>query len=213
MTTITIIKISRGARFLPAAFFLPTLVQAHHAEFMSDRPFLQGLTMPVHGLDHLLVALAVGMIAAQIGGRARWTVPAVFCVSILLGGIANILGFATPLVEWAILGSIAICGALLAWGSRVSLLATSGAVALFAFFHGEALITNDGLVHSLPQFIAGCLTSTLLLLSAGVGSGILWSRLPKLPVYRSAGIAMLAAAVVLSTFPDVNDCLVRLIER
>ena len=27
---------------------------AHHAEAMSGKPFLQGLSMPLHGLDHLL---------------------------------------------------------------------------------------------------------------------------------------------------------------
>jgi urease accessory protein len=132
----------------------PSIAQAHHAEWMRDKPFVQGVSMPIHGLDHMLVTIAVGLIAAQIGGRALWGVPGVFSVSILLGGILNIMGVPVPLVEYGILASIVVVGALLAWGSRVSLLVTLGIVALFAFLHGNALIANDGFVHNLPVFIA-----------------------------------------------------------
>jgi urease accessory protein len=206
-------KTSRSAQFLIAVVFIPTLAQAHHAEFMLDRPFLQGMSMPLHGVDHMLVTLATGLIAAQIGGRALWAVPGIFSLSILAGGLLNILGISMPMVEYGILASIVICGALLAWGSRVSLFATLGVVALFAFFHGEALIANDGFVHNLPLFIVGCLISGVVLLSAGIGLGLLLSRVPRLPVYRYAGFAMLAAAVVVVSFPGANDCVIRLLER
>src|SRR5260370_41175364 len=83
----------------------PTIAQAHHAEWMRDKPFVQGVSMPIHGLDHMFVIIAVGLIAAHIGGRAWWSVPGVFSVSILLGGILNILGVPVPLVEYGILAS------------------------------------------------------------------------------------------------------------
>ncbi|MCX8512811.1 MAG: HupE/UreJ family protein, partial [Chthoniobacteraceae bacterium] len=51
---------------------------AHHAEAMSGKPFLQGLSMPLHGLDHILSALAVGLVAAQVGGRLRLWFPLLF---------------------------------------------------------------------------------------------------------------------------------------
>jgi len=67
-------------------FFMPGVLLAHHAEWMRDKPFVQGLSMPIHGLDHIMVTLAVGLIAAQIGGYALWAIPAGFSLMLLLGG-------------------------------------------------------------------------------------------------------------------------------
>jgi hypothetical protein len=49
-------------------FLIPNAAFPHHAEWMKGKPFIQGLSMPVHGLDHVLVTFAVGLIAVQIGG-------------------------------------------------------------------------------------------------------------------------------------------------
>src|SRR5438067_8162899 len=49
----------------------PVSAFAHHAEWMRNRPFVQGLSMPVHGLDHMLVAISIGLLATQLGGRSR----------------------------------------------------------------------------------------------------------------------------------------------
>jgi urease accessory protein len=205
----TLIPASIGALLLAA----PSIAQAHHAEFMHDKPLLQGLSMPIHGLDHMFVTIAVGLIAAQIGGRALWGVPGIFSVAILLGGILNIMGVPVPLIEYGILASIVVCGALLAWGARLSIFVTLGVVALFAFFHGQALIANDGFAHNLPVFIVGCLISALALQGVGIGLGLMLARGTRLPVYRYAGFAMLALAAIISAFPSVNDCVIHLIEK
>ena len=86
------IKASPYALLLASLVGLPSLAQAHHAEFMTGEPFLQGISMPIHGLDHMLVTIAVGLIAAQLGGKALWAIPGIFSVSVLLGGILNIMG-------------------------------------------------------------------------------------------------------------------------
>ena len=150
------IKTSRNTLLLALAglLFAPALAQAHHAEFMRDAPLLQGISMPIHGLDHMLVAIAVGLIAAQIGGRALWAAPAVFTVAMLGGGIANLCGVPIPFVEQGILASVAIFGALLAWRTHVSVAVTLLIIGLFAVLHGNVLIANDGYVHFLPPFIA-----------------------------------------------------------
>jgi len=57
---------------------IPSAAFAHHAEWMKGKPFIQGLSMPVHGLDHMLVTFAVGLIAVQIGRHALWAVPVAF---------------------------------------------------------------------------------------------------------------------------------------
>src|ERR1700732_1027321 len=61
-------------------FMMPSALFAHHAEWMKDKPFIQGLSMPVHGLDHLLVTFAVGLIAVQIGGYALLGISAAVCI-------------------------------------------------------------------------------------------------------------------------------------
>ena len=190
----------------------PSLAQAHHAEFMRDKPLLQGLSMPIHGLDHMFVTIAVGLIAAQLTGRARWIVPGVFTLAILLGGMLNIFGIPVPLAEHAILASIAIFGALLAWKSRVPVLLTVGMVGLFAIFHGTALIANDGYIFNFPVFIAGCLVSALALQAAGFGAGLLMKHATQAPIHRYAGFALIALAVIVGLFPAANNVVINLIE-
>jgi urease accessory protein len=207
------IKASRYALLLASLVGLPSLAQAHHAEFMTAEPFLQGISMPIHGLDHMLVTIAVGLIAAQLGGKALWMIPGIFSVSVLFAGILNIMGVPVPLVEHGILASIAVFGGLLAWGSRLSILLTLCVVALFACCHGSALIASDSNVHNVPVFVTGCLFSALLLQSVGIALGLLLPRVLQRRVYRYAGLAMLMTAAVVGLFPSVNDFMINLIEK
>ena len=207
------IKISPYALLLASLVGLPPLAQAHHAEFMTAEPFLQGISMPIHGLDHMLVTIAVGLIAAQLGGKALWAIPGIFTVSVLLGGILNIMGVPVPLAECGILASIAVFGGLLAWGSRLSILLALCLTVLFGLCHGSALIANDTLVQNMPAFVAGCLFSALLLQGGGIALGLLLQRVFRLRVYRYAGLTMLIAAVVIGLFPSVNDFVISLIEK
>src|SRR5260370_34331700 len=103
-------------------FLMPSVLFAHHAEWMKDKPFVQGLSMPVHGLDHMMVTIAVGLVAVQIGGSAIWAVPAAFSLLLLLGGVMNVSGLAIPFVEHAIFASIILLGGLFAYRKRRPLL-------------------------------------------------------------------------------------------
>ena len=96
--------------------------------------------MPVHGLDHMLITFAVGLIAAQIGGPALWAVPSTFSILLLLGGIANVLGMAVPFVDNAIFVSMIVLGAFLTYRRQLPLLCGLSIVAFFAMFHGVALV-------------------------------------------------------------------------
>ncbi|NJN81740.1 MAG: urease accessory protein, partial [Caldilineaceae bacterium] len=53
---------------------------------------LAGFLHPLLGLDHMLAMVAVGMLSAQLGGRAIWTVPAAFVSVMVIGGILGLLG-------------------------------------------------------------------------------------------------------------------------
>ena len=90
---------------------LPSEGHAHHAEWMKGQPFIQGLSMPIHGVDHMLVAVGVGLIAVQLGGSALWWVPSLFGLLMWIGGLLNVHGIAVPPVELGILASILVLGA------------------------------------------------------------------------------------------------------
>lgn len=204
-------KISLRTIFVAVlAVLIPSIAFAHHAEFMRNDPFLQGFSMPIHGIDHMLFTVAVGLIAAQIGGRALWSVPLVFTVAILLGGILNVSGIAIPLLQYGVLASLVICAALLSWRTSVSLLLTVGLIGLFAIFQGNAMTTEYNLIYSMPFFIAGCLISSLILLSIGVGLGLLISHLNK-SIFRYVGVMMLAAAIVIGVFPEFDTSIIQLL--
>ena len=66
-------------------FALP--LQAH--TFTGMVGYYDGLSHPVLGLDHFLAMVSVGIISAQIGGRAIWSVTSTFVSFMLLGGVLS----------------------------------------------------------------------------------------------------------------------------
>jgi urease accessory protein len=70
--------------------------------------------IPLHGWDHLVVMIAVGLWAAQQRGRAVWLIPLTFVGVMTLGGIVGVTGVIVPGVELAILLSVAVFSVLVA---------------------------------------------------------------------------------------------------
>ncbi len=99
---------------------------------------LSGLTHPLLGADHLLAMVAVGLWAWQLGGRAKWQVPASFVALMSVAAIAGMAGFALPMVESGIAASLLVLGLLIAFSVRTGAVFGAGTVALFALFHGSA---------------------------------------------------------------------------
>lgn len=129
-----------------------------------------GLLHPLTGLDHLLAMLAVGMYAAQCGGRALWAVPAAFVLFVMAGALAALAGIQLPLVELGIVGSVIVFGLLLSLGSQLALPLAAGLVlsAGFALFHGFAHGVEAPLGAGLGYGL-GFLAMTALLHAAGIG--------------------------------------------
>ena len=103
-----------------------------------DNTIFAGLLHPVLGIDHLLAMVTVGLLSAQMGGRAIWTVPAAFVTVMALGGILGIVGVPLPFVEYAIALSVMTLGIALAANKQLPMLAAMALVGLFALFHGHA---------------------------------------------------------------------------
>lgn len=195
-----------------SSLLIPSAAFAHHAEWMKGKPFIQGLSMPVHGLDHMLVTFAVGLIAVQIGGYALWAVPAAFSLLLLLGGLMNVSGIAVPFTEHAIFASIIVLGGLLAYRKQLPLLAGLAVVALFAMFHGVALVGEGPHNAWFFVFAAGCLIAAWAVLGSGMIVGLLLKRLNRAQAIRYAGWAMIGAAALIALFPGLNDVIIHFLE-
>src|SRR5947207_2361009 len=76
--------------------------------------FTAGFGHPLSGLDHVAVMIAVGLWAAQKGGRAIWAWPAAFVAVMLAGGVLGVAHVAVPFVEPAILASVVTLGLMVA---------------------------------------------------------------------------------------------------
>ena len=156
-----------------AASTMPAFAHLDPAEHGS---LLAGFTHPLSGLDHILVMVAVGLWAAQIGGRALWVVPTAFVGTMAFGFALAMAGLHLPFVEPAILASVVALGLLVAMAVRMETAACAAVVGIFALFHGYAHGGELGAAGALP-FSAGFVVATALLHIAGIGLGLGIGRL------------------------------------
>ena len=163
---------------------------------------LSGFLHPLLGLDHLLAMLAVGILSAQIGGRALWTVPATFVGVMAIGALLGIAGVSMPFVEYGITFSVLILGIAILFGNQIPEWAALLVVAFFALFHGNAHgteipeITNT--IGLLIAYILGFLIATAGLHVVGALIGILVGRLQRGQLLmRLGGLAIALAGVFL----------------
>lgn len=158
---------------ITAATLLPQIALAHPGHDQGQ--FIGGLSHPVGGADHLLAMVALGLLAAQIGGRGLWALPISFVGSMIAGGLAGWAGLAFPGVEPMILASVVILGALVAMAARPPLAVLLPGVALFGFAHGWAH-GAEGPAQGLISYAIGFATATTALHLAGIGIGRLLQR-------------------------------------
>ena len=78
-----------------ALTFVPTTAFAH-AGHGHAHGFIHGFAHPLSGLDHVLVMIAIGIVAWQFVRRAFWLLPATFAMALTLGGILAITHTSTP---------------------------------------------------------------------------------------------------------------------
>ncbi|MGH8619587.1 MAG: HupE/UreJ family protein [Burkholderiales bacterium] len=158
-----------------AIALVPGLAWAH--PFHTGDGFAAGWVHPFTGLDHLLAMVAVGLWAAQIGGRARWTVPLAFVTAMLLGAAASVAGLQVPLVEPMVAASVVVLGLLITLHRRTSVGAGAAICAVFAVFHGLAHASELPPATSALAYFAGFALATALLHATGVLTGVWMGRL------------------------------------
>jgi urease accessory protein len=167
----------------------PMLASAHPGHGIGNS-FAGGFSHPLSGFDHLLAMLAVGLWAAQLGGRSVWAVPATFVGVMSLGGMLGMIGMPLPMVEAGMLASVLVLGILIATAARLPLAASMVLVSLFALFHGHAHGTEIPVAASGFIYAIGFVLATIALHLCGIALGKAAQKNFKTPVLRYAGAAI-----------------------
>lgn len=135
-----------------------------------------GFLHPFGGLDHILAMVAVGALAALVGGRALWAVPLAFIAAMTAGALAGGAGIPLPGVETGIALSVVALGLAAAAGRSVSAPAAVLFAGVFAVFHGHAHGAEMPAAASGLLYGAGFVAATLLLHVAGLAATRLAER-------------------------------------
>lgn len=181
------------AALAPSAAFAHTGVGDVHG-------FAHGFLHPLSGLDHVLAMVAVGLFAAQRGGRALWLVPLAFLGMMIAGGALGAAGVGLPYVEAGIALSVVVLGAAVALRLDLPTTLAMALVGVFAVFHGHAHGAEMPETASGLAYGAGFIGATALLHAVGLGLGLALGR-TQTPLggrlAQGAGGAMALAGVAL----------------
>src|SRR4051794_17979479 len=154
-----------------ALVLVPTVAFAHPA--IGDVAGLaHGFAHPMSGVDHVLAMVAVGLLAAQLGGRALWLVPVSFVSVMAAAGALGMDGVQIPFAEIGIGISIVVLGLLVATRLQLPTVLAMGVVGLFAIFHGHVHGTEMPADAAGLAYGAGFLAATALLHACGIAIGL-----------------------------------------
>ncbi len=176
---------------------LPSLAEAHPGVPGHTHGFANGWWHPLSGLDHICAMVAVGLWAAQRGGRALWVVPTVFVSLMTIGGVLGMGGPGIPWVEQGIAVSVLVLGLFVAASIRLPLSLSVAMVGLFGMFHGYAHGAEMPATVSGLAYAAGFVLATVGLHLAGVGLGLAARHNHAHRLVRLAGGVIAAAGVYL----------------
>ncbi|MFT4046464.1 MAG: HupE/UreJ family protein [Solimonas sp.] len=167
---------------------------AHPGHELPGAGFVAGFLHPLLGFDHLLAMIAVGVWAAQLGGRARLLVPTAFVTVMCLGAASALAGFTPPHVEAGIAASLLVLGLFVTAAGRLPVTAAMALTATFAFCHGAAHGSELPAFASPLLFGAGFVLATALLHGAGLGIGYAARRKGQW-LARAAGLLTMAGGL------------------
>lgn len=168
---------------------LPLSVEAHTG-VGSHNSWLHGFSHPFGGLDHVLAMIAVGIWAAQMGGRAIWLVPMVFVVVMVLGGLLGIVALPLVFIEHGIALSLLVSGGLIAAAVRLPFVVSISLISVFALCHGFAHGNEMLPSLSIFSYAVGFALATALLHLCGVGLVVWIQKLDRIQWIRLPGLAI-----------------------
>lgn len=169
-----------------------------HTDAGSVVGMVAGLAHPLGGADHVLAMVAVGILAAQLGKKSRWSVPAAFVGMMIVGGLLGGSGFNVPFIEQGIVGSVIILGAVIAVGRRLSIPMAMSLAGFLAVFHGHAHGAEMPMEASGLAYGAGFVMATIVLHAVGIGLGIGLRKIAdtfSAPAIRMSGLGIALAGI------------------
>ena len=128
------------------------------------------------GLDHLLTALAIGILAVSSTQKVNLKIPAGFIAAVICGIFAGQMGLVLPFYDQGIAISLGLIGVCFFFGAHLSSWRGVALVACVGIFHGNehgAELQNGGI--SLSATI-GLLISTCVLLGLGTGLALVMRK-------------------------------------
>ena len=168
-----------------------------HTTGLPHMDLFTGVEHPFSGLDHILAMVAVGLWAAQLGGRALWLIPLTFVLTMAAGGVLGFMGVPLPMVELGIVGSVVVLGVLVALASRLPLAVSMTLVGLFALFHGYAHGAEMAAESSALWYGLGFMLATATLHALGIGIALAAGRGVPARLVRVGGAAIAASGMLL----------------
>ena len=188
------IKHSRTFALVTLCLLVGT-ASAHTGDHATVTGFAGGLAHPLSGLDHLLAMVAIGLWAAQQGGRALWAIPAAFVGAMGVGGGLALAGLVLPHVETGIAASVLVLGLLIAtrrqWAAPVGMIIA----AAFALFHGYAHGLGMPQAASPALYALGFVLATACLHGVGITGSLVGRRAVQL---AGVGIAATGLALIVA---------------
>jgi len=152
------------------SYFLVNPLPALAHSFFGKEGFYDGISHPVLGLDHLFAMICVGILSAQIGGRAIWTVPLTFVSIMTMGGLFGFLLIVQEFyfVEVGIILSVILLGIAISIQKKIPIFLIMIFVGIFGLFHGIAHGLEIPAASSPILFILGFIFGTTALHIFGV---------------------------------------------
>lgn len=182
-----------------AVLLAPVAAWAHPGHGPSSG-LVSGALHPVSGLDHMLAMIAVGLWAAQLGGRALFLLPLGFVASLGLGAFFGSAGVPFLLVEPMILASVFLLGFFLCMALRPRLWIGMALVSIFGLFHGHAHGSEIPMAVSGLTYGIGLAAASLALHGIGLGAGLFLRKAGanfQTAFLRLAGLPVLAGGLYL----------------
>jgi urease accessory protein len=186
----------RTARFSAAAMLLvfSSAAYAHPGHNVSG--FTAGLMHPFLGLDHLLAMAAVGLWAAQSGGKRIWLLPAAFMTMLVMGAALAMQWPSLQLVESGTAFSVLALGLLIALAWKLPASLSVAITALFGLLHGYAHGLELPESAAPAEYAFGFLGATASLHLGGMAVGVA-SRSQYAALTRILGVAVAACGAYL----------------
>ena len=169
-----------------------------HPLIGSQSGFSNGFFHPLSGLDHILAMLAVGIWAAQMGGKAKWIIPITFVGIMSVGGMLGMNNISLPFAEIGILVSVIVLGVLILAGVRLPMLVSTVLVGVFALCHGHTHGTELPAAASGVMYAAGFALTTIVLHLSGIGFGTAVNKIANEKIVKFSGALIALMGLILS---------------